>query len=353
MTETAPVSKPWAVFKILMATGCFTGAIWVIFTIVQNHVWYETPPGTSMVTEAPVIRVKTIKAKRGPTLEVGVEQPAFVAPYYRVELNAQASGTVVFIEKDIGDRVLAGERLVEITSPGQEPMVLKAPFDGVVARRGVDPGAFVQDATVVPGVQSLMTVERTDIVTISMNVPEAYVAHINKETEALISMDALPGTSLRARITRMAPSLREADRTLRVEVDIYNGTEAEYRQFVAREQQNGRADLKSRTMPAFPQRIAGSGQLLPGMYGTMRLMVRSFQNIDLLPSQVVSRRGGVPFVFVVDQGLIRQIPVTVEFDDGTLCRLRGPGLTSASDVVASNQGELSEGQKVHAVSVNP
>lgn len=350
MTECIPAGKPWTMFNSAVVYFLFAGAFWIILMALR---WQETATDTQMSADVPTVSVKTTLARRGPSLEVGVEQPAFVAPYYRVELNAQASGTVSFIEKEIGDRVTAGERLVEISSPSQDPMTLKAPFDGVVARRGVDPGAFVQDATVVPGVQSLMTVERTDIVTISMNVPEAYVALISKETEAVITMDALPGTSMRAKITRMSPSLRETDRTLRVEVDLYNGTEVEYRQFVARAEQNGRADLKSRTMPSFPERIAGTGRLLPGMYGTMRLLVRSFKDVDLWPSQVVSRKGGVPFVFVVEAGIVKKIPVVIEFDDGTLCRLTGQGLTRTSEIVVSNQGELSEGQKVEATLGNP
>jgi hypothetical protein len=45
--------------------------------------------------------------------------------------------------------------------------------------------------------------------------------------------------------------------------------------------------------------------------------------------------------------------VVIEFDDGTLCRLTGQGLTRTSEIVVSNQGELSEGQKVDATLGNP
>jgi hypothetical protein len=68
---------------------------------------------------------------------------------------------------------------------------------------------------------------------------------------------------------------------------------------------------------------------------------------------VVSRKGGVPFVFVVEAGIVKKIPVVIEFDDGTLCRLYASGLTRTSEVVLSNQGELSEGQKVDATLGNP
>ena len=319
---------------------------------------HESPTGgdNASATVAPV-RVRTIRPKRGQGLEVAVEQPAFVAPYYRADLHAVASGIVSFIEKDIGDRVTAGERLVEVLGADKVPMVVKAPFDGVVAARGVDPGAFVQNAAVVPGARALMTIERTDIVTVSMAVPEPYLARIGKETEAEIRVDALPGAVIRGRITRLAPSLRESDRTLQVEVDLFNGTAEEYRRFVARANEDNRSSLKGRSMPSFSATEAGNqGQrLLPGMYGTMRLLLKSFQDMDLVPSQVVTRKGGVPGVLVVEGGLVRRVPVLVEFDNGLLARIRratGPEdrreFTGQDEMIVANQSELTDGQAVQA-----
>lgn len=319
---------------------------------------HEVPGGNEggSASGAPV-RVRTIRPKRGPGLEVAVEQPAFVAPYYRVDLHTVASGIVSFIEKDLGGRVSAGERLIEVVGADKASMVLKAPFDGVVAARGVDPGAFVQNAAVVPGARALMTIERTDIVTVSMAVPEPYISRLGLEAEAEIRMDALPGEVIRGRVTRMAPSLRESDRTLQVEVDLFNGTAGEYRQLVAKANQDKLAGLKGGALPSFPT-VAGGKQglrLLPGMYGTMRLILKSFQDIDLVPSTVVFRRGGVPGVFLVEGGVVRLVPVVVDFDNGVLARIRkasGPGgqvdFTGGDELVASQQGELSDGQPVRS-----
>lgn len=319
---------------------------------------HEAPSGGEggSASGAPV-RVRTIRPKRGPGLEVAVEQPAFVAPYYRVDLHTIASGIVSFIEKDLGDRVSAGERLVEVVGADKASMVLKAPFDGVVAARGVDPGAFVQNAAVVPGARALMTIERTDIVTVSMAVPEPYISQLGRETEAEIRMDALPGAVIRGRVTRLAPSLRESDRTLQVEVDLFNGSAEEFRQLVAKANQDNQAGLKGRSLPSFPTMAGGKQglRLLPGMYGTMRLLLRSFNDIDLVPSQVVTRKGGVPGVFVVEGGMARRVPVFVEFDNGVLARIRratGPEerreFTGQDEIVSANQGELTDGQMVQA-----
>ena len=282
----------------------------------------QTPSASTPV--GPVIRVKTIRPRTGSDLEVGVEQPADVAPYYRVELQSQVAGTLKFLEKDIGDKVAAGERLAEIepvegAGDGKAKGVVTAPFDGVIARRSADPGTFVANPAIVSGVSPLLVVERTDIVTISMRVPEAYVAQVGKDTEAELRLDAMPGKVLRFKPTRLAPSLDPADRTLMLEV-------------------------------------GAAARLLPGMYGKMRLRLRRFQNAPVIPSSAIVRRGGLAYLFLVESGVARLRPIAVELDDGLLSRVfwldKEGGrdvrreLAREEDLVLTNQGELEDGSRV-------
>lgn len=326
-----------------------------------------SPPSQTPKSIAGTIRTKSVRAKKNPSLEIAIDQPAFVAPYYRVSLFPQAAGIVTFIEKSIGDKVTAGERLVEIQVTGdgtsasspKQTAIIRAPFDGVVAVRGVDAGTFVQNAVVVPGVASLMTIERSDIVTVSMFVPENFVAFVDKNSEVIIHIDALPGIALRAKVSRLAPSLRTSDRTVMAEVDLYNGTAAEFEQFATKMKANDFADLKSRTMPSLPilpENQQNHIRLLPGMYGQMQLLLPALREVEMLPSQVVARRGGVPYIYVVEDGKAKKVLVTVEFDDGTQVRIRpidsdgkpGSALPDTTEYVLSNQGELSDGQAVTA-----
>ncbi len=325
--------------------------------------------GTNQTLEeaTATIRTKSVRAKKNPTLEIAIEQPAFVAPYYRVNLFPQTAGIVTFIEKSIGDKVTAGERLVEIQTTGdgtqvssgtKQTAVIRAPFDGVVAMRGVDAGAFVQNAVVVPGVASLMAIERSDIVTVSMFVPENFIAFVDKNSEVIIHIDALPEIAIRAKVSRLAPSLRTSDRTVMAEVDLYNGTAAEFEEFTRKMKANDFADLKSRTMPSMPilTEAPKNIRLLPGMYGHMELLLPVLRDVEMLPCQVVARSRGVPYIFIVEDGKAKKILVSVEFDDGTRMRIRpldsdgnpGSPLPKTTEYVLSNQGELSDGQPITA-----
>jgi hypothetical protein len=314
-------------------------------------------------SDEPIIRVKTTHPKFDTDLELGVEQPADVAPYYRVELQSQVAGTLRFLEKDIGHKVVAGERLAEIAPlvvdpDGKSKSVVTAPFDGVIAQRSADPGTFVANPAVVPGVIPLLVLERTDIVTVSMRVPEAFVAHVNRETEAELRLDALPGKVLRFKLSRIAPSLDPMDRTLRVEVDLFNGTAMEYGKFLERAQLSQKSDLKGRMLPELPKGLEGEvwPQLMPGMYGKMKLRFSRNQKLPLIPSSAIVWRGGLPYLFRVESGAARLQRIVVDLDNGVLAHVFwmervGAGLERRElkwedEVVLTNQGELEDGAKV-------
>jgi multidrug efflux pump subunit AcrA (membrane-fusion protein) len=241
---------------------------------------------------------------------------------------------------------------------------VRAPFDGVITHRNVDPGSFVQNAATAR-TEPLLTLARTDIVTLYMKVPDNFAAFVNRDTEVVIQMN---GLVIRGTVTRFSPSLvsPEHDRTMRVEVDLYNGSAEEYAAFAAREKATGNADLKSRKLPAFPA-VAGQEKrteplgLLPGQYGKMRLILRSFKTAYLLPSSAVFSQGGTSYVFLVKDGRAVKMPVEIQADNGKtvkLVLLETVGgaevrreLTGEEEVVACNQGELSNGQAVRMTGV--
>jgi multidrug resistance efflux pump len=239
---------------------------------------------------------------------------------------------------------------------------LRAPFDGAITRRNVDPGTFVQNATTAH-TEPLLTLVRDDIVTLYMKVPDRFAPYVNRDTEAVIQMDTLPGLVIRGKVTRFAPSLDnpEHDRTMRVEVDLYNDGAAAYKAFVDREKASGNADLKSKTLPLLPK-VEGKGaadqplRLIPGQYGKMRLVLRSFQKAFLLPRGAVVSQGGTSYVFVVKDGKALKMPVEIQADNGEevkvalVEKVRGDevlhDLGGDEEIVSSNQGELSNGQAV-------
>ena len=333
---------------------------------VANAAAIETPAtqgaATIAVQDGSALRVKTVHPRRGADLVMAVEQPADVLPYYQAALYAEVSGKVTFLEKDLGEAVVKGEKIAVI-APGAgskaSPQALDAPFDGVIASRNADPGTFVASAAVVPGASPLVTVERNDIVTVSARMPDRVANLINRETAAEIYLDSLTGGGpLSARIARIAPSLSPADRTIQVEVDLYNRSLTEFRDFMTRSEKEQHADLKGRQPPVFPTGLADgqSARLIPGSYGRMRLILKRFTDRSLIPTAAISRSGGLTYVYLVEKGIARKARVAIDLEDGTQVRAvlisRKDGLeqrqelADTDEIVVSNQGELEDGQPV-------
>jgi multidrug efflux pump subunit AcrA (membrane-fusion protein) len=242
-------------------------------------------------------------------------------------------------------------------------------FDGEVKRRFVDPGSFLRIG------EPILAVERTDIVTISMKVPDTFAPYVAQDTDALIMMSELPGQVIHGKVTRFSPSLltETNDHTMLVEVDLYNRGKDEYQKFL--DQENAKKapkkpfdDLKEGPLPIIPEvtgsNIAGEPhRLLPGMYGEMRLVFRKLPNDYLIPSDAIDRSGGTPSLFLVKDGKAVRVKVAVEVDDQKLAKVRiiernAKGeeikrpLNGTENIIYSNFNELTEGEPVNAIPVD-
>jgi multidrug resistance efflux pump len=252
--------------------------------------------------------------------------------------------------------------------------VIDAPFKGKITQRNVDPGSFVQNAATARA-KPLLSLERIDLVTVYAKLPDNYARYVTPDTEAVIHLRDRPGLAFHGKVTRFSDSLQnpQHDRTMRVEVDLYNGTAAGYERLKAEEKaaKPAYADLKNtllsaRTgrpedkLPALPvitgkANSGGPDLLIPGMYGKMRLLLRTFNNAYLIPSYAIVNEGGQSYLYLVKGGSAHKAEVRIRADNGKVARvvLLGEGgetrrLSGDEEIVASNQGELSDGQVVNA-----
>jgi multidrug resistance efflux pump len=263
---------------------------------------------------------------------------------------------------------------------------LTAPFDGVIVRRNVDPGMFVQNASTGAS-EPLITIARLDLVTVVMKLPDVAAPYVSRDTDVEVSFDDLPGLTVRGKVTRYSPAIDGSDRTMRVEVDVFNGTRSDFQAFLAYAFAEGLAPLGAGTGPGalatmlaaerhrqlFHKGVAegvavcldfpsGSGirPLVPGMRANMRVYLDRVASAHLLPSSAVFGEGGKTYILVVRDGVTKRLPVRVQVNDGRLAKmaiLSAPGdagpaardLTGEEEVVVNRQTEVGEGVKVRTV----
>lgn len=91
--------------------------------------------------------------------------------------------------------------------------VLRAPFDGEIATRTIDPGAFVR-----PGTAIVSVVDR-NVVRMTFDVPESDFDAVNVGTPLTIRI-AATGKTLTGAVSRRSPSADPDTRTVHVECDL-------------------------------------------------------------------------------------------------------------------------------------
>ncbi|WP_439628338.1 efflux RND transporter periplasmic adaptor subunit [Gemmata sp.] len=327
------------------------------------------------------------------TLEHQAADRAFEISEVDVEkARVEQAGKAASLEKSAADIELK-QALVAVAQRDRDAALVQlgytrlyAPFDGVVVARSTDPGRFVFGGAS-GSAEALVTVARTDLVTVVAKVPDSAAPFVSWDTEALVEFAQLPGVTVRGRITRYSHVIDPADQTMRVEVDVYNGTQAEYRAMLARSAAKGSIAPLIPLDTAAAVVAAGAGlirskaehkgwhegdaltpdwgrdghyrRIVAGTTATVRLDLEKFGDSHLLPSGAVYGRAGQSYILVVENGVTRQVPVVVQMNDGRLVKVAlvaSSGgqqllqeLTGTEVVVATRQLEVGEGRRVAPV----
>ncbi len=188
---------------------------------------------------------------------------------------------------------------------------IEAPFDGIVTQRNVNTGDLTQPGADKP---PLFVVARSDIVTIRVNVPEAFAAEVNPGDRAAVRLQEMKGKTVEGKVTRVSWALDPKARTLRVEIDIPNP----------------------------------GGKLLPGLYAYATVIAEEHPDVLTVPATAVVNEQGNDYCVVVVAGKAARRPIEVGLSDGTRTEVVS-GLDGREAVVKANAASLTDGQPVETV----
>ena len=202
--------------------------------------------------------------------------------------------------------------------------VVVAPFDGVVVRRLVEPGAVVAPAT--PILTLYGKGNRTMALKIAVSIPErdASLARVGMAA-TLDGIDALPGRAFDGKVARLHSFDRAQDRPL------------------SPPDSSGRA-LVAEVHAADPQQL-----LKPGMLARVSLVLGEHREAVLIPSEAIVEEEegeqGKFFVFAVADGRAKKIAVTTGWSQNGLTEIVN-GLAAGEKIIVSGQQRLSPGISV-------
>ena len=186
-------------------------------------------------------------------------------------------------------------------------VVVRAPYDGVVAEKHVTAGQFLARGT------RVATVIRIDPLRVELAVPESAAASVRRGQRVSFTVQTYPGQTFAGTIAYVGPSLKPDTRALVAEAVVPNG---------------------ART-------------LQPGLFATARIELPASAPSVMVPAAAVRIDAGVARVFVAngDRLELRLVQVGAEHD-GLVEITRG---VRAGDSVVSPQPEnLADGGRIAA-----
>jgi multidrug efflux pump subunit AcrA (membrane-fusion protein) len=180
--------------------------------------------------------------------------------------------------------------------------VIPAPIDGFVTERTADLGEYVSPQ------QKVVTIVRTNPLRIRIDIPEQAIPEVKVGQSVSITTSAWPDKNFAGRVARIAPNVSATSRTLTVEAEIENGSNA----------------------------------LKPGQFATVRILQESAAPAVLIPSRAVVTDAGVSRVFVIKNGHAEQRLVQTGQTEGDLIEIRN-GVAADEQVATSNLEQLTDG----------
>lgn len=180
--------------------------------------------------------------------------------------------------------------------------VIPAPIDGFVAERTADLGEYVSPQ------QKVVTIVRTNPLRIRIDIPEQAIPEVKVGQSVSITTSAWPDKNFAGRVARIAPNVSAQSRTLTVEAEIENGSNA----------------------------------LKPGQFATVRMLQERAEPAVLVPARAVINEAGVSRVYVIKDGHAEQRLVQTGQTDGDMIEIRS-GVAADELVATSNLEQLTDG----------
>jgi RND family efflux transporter MFP subunit len=196
--------------------------------------------------------------------------------------------------------------------------IIRAPYDGIVMSRYVDPGHLIPQQTAPSSANTpVVAISTLAPIRVYAEIPQSVAPFVRDGDLATITVTEFPQRKFKGAVTRHPPALTSATRTMLVEVDLPNQDHA----------------------------------LMPGMYASMEFDVSIPAGAPTVPDDALIFREGKPFVPVVRDGRLRLAAVTLGYDNGVNVQIT-EGIAN-DDLVALNVGQTArDGDPVRPITAD-
>jgi RND family efflux transporter MFP subunit len=183
--------------------------------------------------------------------------------------------------------------------------VVVSPMAGYVSDRTADVGEYVSPQ------QKVATIVNLNPLRVRIDIPEQAIPRVHVGESVSVTVAAYTDRSFAGHIARVSPSVSATSRTLTVEAEVDN-----------------------------PR-----GELKPGQFATVRILLPQSEPAVLVPQRAVRTISGASYVFVIKNGRAEQRLVQTGQTEGDLIEVKS-GISADEAVATSNVDQLSDGMAV-------
>ena len=154
-------------------------------------------------------------------------------------------------------------------------LTVKAPFTGRITKKMVNVGDLVQSGINNSGTKPLVELQQTHPIRLTVTVPESDASFIKVGLLSQINFPEMPNGNYYEKVTRTAKALEASSKTMQVEIDIANKSEA----------------------------------ILPGMYAKVTMELSSRDNVLSLPSKTKTMIDDAPHILDLNDTLALELTI--------------------------------------------
>ena len=199
---------------------------------------------------------------------------------------------------------------------------IRAPFDGVITYRSMNPGDFVKAGNDGGVGQPLLTIVRTDKFRVVVLVPDRDVEKLAVGMPTVMRIDSLPDREFYPTVSRIAKALDPRTRLMHVELDVPNDTD---------------------------------GKIYHDMYGQVTIVLDKGKDTLSIPTSCIAGKivDGKGSAYLIEDGKAKKIDLKLGIDSGLRVVVegvltKGVVLTEASEIVIDPTADLARQAEVTA-----
>lgn len=183
--------------------------------------------------------------------------------------------------------------------------VVVAPMSGYVSDRPADVGEYVSPTS------KVATIVNMNPLRVRIDVPEQAITRVHAGENVSLSVSAYPDRNFAGHIARVSPSVNATSRTLTIEAEVDNS----------------------------------NGELKPGQFATVRILLPQSEAAVLVPQRALRQISGATYVFVIKNGRAEQRLIQPGQTEGDLVEIKS-GVAADEVVATGNVDQLSDGASV-------